>query len=66
MRLTTYGMPSYNSISEVGGELKMEMTDMAMMMCPKCHEMKMGPMGMKNMMMKCDGCGGMMKEMKMM
>ncbi len=44
----------------------MEMTDMAMMMCPKCHEMKMGPMGMKNTMMKCDGCGGMMKEMEMM
>lgn len=42
------------------------MPDMSMMMCPKCHEMKMGPMNMKSMMMKCDGCGGMMKEMKMM
>jgi hypothetical protein len=40
--------------------------DEAVMMCPNCHEMKMGPMSMKEMMMKCDGCGGAMKEMKMM
>jgi hypothetical protein len=37
-----------------------------MMMCPKGHMMKMGPMSMKNMMMKCDSCGATMKEMKMM
>jgi hypothetical protein len=40
--------------------------DQAVMMCPSCHEMKMGPMSMKTSMMKCDGCGGQMKEMKMM
>jgi hypothetical protein len=40
--------------------------DQAVMMCPGCHEMKMGPMSMKASMMKCDGCGGQMKEMKMM
>ena len=44
---------------------KMAMEE-CMMMCPSCHEMKMGPMSMKSMMMKCDGCGGKMKEMKMM
>jgi len=38
---------------------------MAMMMCPECHEIKMGPMDMKSAMMKCDGCGKMMKEMMM-
>ena len=37
-----------------------------MMMCPDGHMMKMGPMSMKSMMMKCDKCGSMMKEMKMM
>ena len=42
------------------------MNDMAMCMCPDCHEMKMGPASMKKVMMKCDGCGGAMKEMKMM
>jgi uncharacterized protein (DUF983 family) len=40
-----------------------KMMDEAVMMCPTCHEMKMGPM---SMMMKCDGCGAEMKEMKMM
>jgi len=54
--------PSYRW--EVIGRLSMP--DMAMMMCPGCHEMKMGPMGMKDKMMKCDGCGMTMKEMKMM
>lgn len=44
----------------------MSMPDMAVMMCPDCHEMKMGPMGMKGKMMNCDGCGMTMKEMKMM
>lgn len=44
----------------------MKMMDEAVMVCPSCHEMKMGPMSMKPMMMKCDGCGGQMKEMKMM
>lgn len=43
-----------------------EMMNEAVMMCPSCHEMKMGPMSMKSAMMKCDGCNGMMKEMKMM
>jgi hypothetical protein len=42
------------------------MSDNAVMMCPECHEMKMGPMDMKDKMMHCDGCGGEMKEMKMM
>jgi hypothetical protein len=42
------------------------MESMAMTMCPTCHQMKMGPMDMKGKMMKCDFCGGMMKEMKMM
>ncbi len=52
---------------KMGGKMneKMMMGE-AVMMCPSCHEMKMGPMSMKEMMMKCDGCGGMMKEMKMM
>jgi hypothetical protein len=45
---------------------KMMMMEEAVMMCPTCHEMKMGPMSRKSMMMKCDGCGKMMKEMKMM
>lgn len=47
-------------------EKKMMTMGEAVMMCPNCHEMKMGPMSMKSMMMKCDSCGGMMKEMKMM
>jgi len=41
------------------------MEEQAMMMCPDCHEMKMGPMEMKSKMMKCDLCGGMMSEMTM-
>lgn len=44
----------------------MSMADMAMTMCPTCHQMKMGPTMMKSKMMKCDACGGPMKEMKMM
>jgi hypothetical protein len=36
------------------------------MACSGCHEMKMGPASMKSKMMTCDGCGGMMNEMKMM
>jgi hypothetical protein len=46
--------------------MSQKMMDEAVTMCPNCHEMKMGPMSMKGMMMKCDGCGGMMKEMKVM
>ncbi len=45
--------------------MKQEMMEVVMM-CPDCHEMKMGPMSLKASMMKCDGCGSMMKEMKMM
>ena len=33
---------------------------------PDLSRDKDGPMSMKGMMMKCDGCGGAMKEMKMM
>lgn len=39
--------------------------EMAMTMCPDCHEMKMGPKNMKMKLMKCDGCGKPMKEMMM-
>ncbi len=42
----------------------MEM-DMAMMMCPDCHEVKMGPKEMESKIMKCDGCGGMMHELEL-
>jgi uncharacterized protein (DUF983 family) len=50
---------------KMAGEPTMMMEE-CMMMCPNCHEMKMGPMSMKSMMMKCDGCGKTMKEMRMM
>jgi hypothetical protein len=56
-------MTMNQKMNENMNEMKM---DEAVMMCPSCHEMKMGPMSMKEMMMKCDGCGGAMKEMKMM
>ncbi len=42
------------------------MEQMSMMMCPDGHMMKMAAMEHKGMMMKCDVCGGTMKEMKMM
>ena len=51
---------------DMNEKMSEKMMGEAVMMCPSCHEMKMGPMSMKEMMMKCDGCGGMMKEMKMM
>ena len=44
----------------------MSMTDTAVMECPDCHTMKMGPAECKAQMSKCDACGGPRKEMKMM
>ncbi|MDA4127375.1 MAG: hypothetical protein OK452_09295 [Thaumarchaeota archaeon] len=42
------------------------MPETAVMACPECHTMKMGPSEYKMQMSKCDACGGPMKEMKMM